>query len=303
NNDTDKFEVNKINSFSLSHDKKKTIKQKKNMFYVEPNKLMEDNSFVEFCKNITFITYLDKDKKKKKKKKKKYIYKDNHYDDVKNHVDTLKYDNMYNVYMNLRNEKNINFYNEFDDNCLSVKICFLVNYIKNNINCGDHFIKDVLLACEKEKDEMKILTNKLKKMKIFRKEELCLLKQYDKKKFTPIDMVKEYLKKYKTKNLFSDKYFNNISDNKDNVIKMCDMFNMISNYYFKKFYFNKYDYIYITYFKNIFLYNKKGFFDCTQERNLLFLISNIYKNKIIVILFLYHSSILVLEHYLIILYT
>ncbi|ETW27479.1 hypothetical protein PFUGPA_02999 [Plasmodium falciparum Palo Alto/Uganda] len=70
NNDTDKFEVNKINSFSLSHDKKKTIKQKKNMFYVEPNKLMEDNSFVEFCKNITFITYLDKDKKKKKKKKK-----------------------------------------------------------------------------------------------------------------------------------------------------------------------------------------------------------------------------------------
>ncbi|ETW58083.1 hypothetical protein PFMC_06020 [Plasmodium falciparum CAMP/Malaysia] len=45
NNDTDKFEVNKINSFSLSHDKKKTIKQKKNMFYVEPNKLMEDNSF------------------------------------------------------------------------------------------------------------------------------------------------------------------------------------------------------------------------------------------------------------------
>lgn len=60
-------------------------------------------------------------------------------------------------------KKNINFYNEFDDNCLSVKICFLVNYIKNNINCGDHFIKDVLLACEKEKRRNEDINKQIEK--------------------------------------------------------------------------------------------------------------------------------------------
>ncbi|CRG99439.1 LOW QUALITY PROTEIN: conserved Plasmodium protein, unknown function [Plasmodium relictum] len=276
------IENNKYNYITYSSDKTNTYNIKEN-FYKNKEDIPKftTNNTLDNNRNLNKSTLINDNKNKellhnkKGKSRNKNIHNNNF---MSTEMLDINNENI----LNIEKNKNSYYYNEFE-NCLNIKICFFIYFLKNKSGYYN-FIKNILFLCEKEEKEIINLKDDIIKTIFFKERDLDILKKYNKKLYVNLEKLKCFYIECKSRinDYFSFDKLELLNKDENHNFNTC----FICTYYFSKFFFFKRDFTYLNIFQKNFLFNKKFSLNFEQQNNLNLLFQVFIRMKLLLFYFI-----------------